>query len=71
MSIRSVVVLSIILLFLFTGFFLSKYFQKIIQPRQSSKRLLIYLLSCLLLIFALSFVMVFIIARLFPDELIK
>lgn len=71
MKIQSVVVIFIIVVFLFGGFFLSKYFQKIIRPRKSFKRLLVYLLCCLVLIFALSFIMVLIITRLFPNELIK
>lgn len=71
MKFQPVIVILLIALFLVGSFFISNYFQQRIRPRESFSRLLLFMISCLLLVFILSFFMVFIITRLFPGELIK
>lgn len=68
---KSAIVLLLIILFISIGFLLSQWLQKIIKPRQAFRRLLLYFLVILIMVFVLSFLMVFIIARLYPGELIK
>jgi biotin transporter BioY len=71
MLFKKAVIFFFIIIFLLAAFLLSKYFQKIIRPKESFTRLLLFMLGCLALMFVLSFAMVFIIVRLFPGELIK
>jgi len=68
---KSFTVLSLIVVFLVIAFFLNKWFQKLIKPRQSFGRLLFYFLAVLISVFVLSFFMVFVIGKLYPTELIK
>jgi len=68
---KSFTVLSLIVVFLVIAFFLNKWFQKLIKPRQSFGRLLFYFLAVLISVFFLSFFMVFVIGKLYPTELIK
>lgn len=71
MKLQSVIVLLLIAVFLAMAFFLCRYFQKLFRPRESLSQLLLYILSCLLLIFGLTYLMVLLITQLFPKELIK
>lgn len=71
MKFQSVIVISLIAVFVTGSYFISKYLQQRIRPRESLNRLLLFMISCLLLVFILSFCMIFIITRLFPEELIK
>jgi len=68
---KSFIVLSLIVAFMAIAYFLNKWLQKIIKPRQSLGRLIFYFLLVLILIFILTFLMVFVIGKLYPDELIK
>jgi len=68
---KSFTVLSLIVAFLVIAFFLNKWFQKLIKPRQLFGRLLFYFLAVLISVFVLSFFMVFVIGKLYPTELIK
>ena len=68
---KSVIVLSIIVVFIIIAFLLNKWLQKIIKPREGFVRLLFYFFTVMILIFILSFIMVFVIIKLYPDELIK
>jgi len=68
---KSIIVLSIIVVFIIVAFFLNKWLQKIIKPRQGFGRLLFYFFSVMALVFILSFFMVFIIIKLYPGELIE
>ena len=68
---KPVIVLSIIVVFIIIAFLLNKLLQKIIKPRQGFGRLLFYFFSVMLLVFILSFFMVFIIIKLYPGELIE
>jgi len=68
---KSAIVLLLIIVFMFLGYFLNSWLQKIIKPRQSFGRLLFYFLAVLIAVFVVSFFMVFVIAKLYPAELIK
>jgi hypothetical protein len=68
---KSIVVLFLIVIFMVIGFLLNYRIQKAIRPRQSSGRLFLYFFSVMILVFVLSFLMVFMIAKLYPRELIK
>ena len=68
---KSAIVLLLIAVFMVISYFLNKWLQKIIKPRQSFGRLLFYFLSVMILVFILSFIMVFVIGKLYPAELIK
>lgn len=68
---KSIIVLSIIVVFIIIAFFLNKWLQKIIKPREGFGRLLFYFFSVMVLVFILSFFMVYVIIKLYPDELIK
>jgi hypothetical protein len=64
-------VLLIIVAFLAAAFFLNIYFQKLINPRKSPGRLLLYFLATIVMILGLTSLMIFIIGRLFPQEIMK
>ena len=68
---KSLIVLSLIVAFMFIGYLINHWLQQIIQPRHSFKRLLFYFLSVLISVFVLSFLMVFVVAKLYPGELMK
>ncbi|HEU4859338.1 MAG TPA: hypothetical protein VFT15_05850 [Chitinophagaceae bacterium] len=68
---KSIIVLSIIVVFILIAFLLNKWLQKIVKPRKGFGRLLFYFFSVMVLVFILSFFMVFIIIKLYPAELIK
>ncbi|HET6766030.1 MAG TPA: hypothetical protein VFH08_01480 [Chitinophagaceae bacterium] len=68
---KSIIVLSIIVVFIIIAFFLNHWLQKIVKPREGFGRLFFYFFSVMALVFILSFLMVFIIIKLYPDELIK
>jgi fructose-specific phosphotransferase system IIC component len=68
---KSAIVFFLIIGFMFLGYFLSSWLQKIIKPKQSLGRLLFYFLAVLIAVFAVSFFMVFVIGKLYPAELIK
>jgi polyferredoxin len=68
---RQIVVLIIILGFLLLAYFLNIYVQKLINPRQSFGRLMLYFLGTVVMIAVLTFLMVFIIGQLFPQEIMK
>jgi polyferredoxin len=68
---RQIVVLIIILGFLLLAYFLNIYVQKLINPRQSFGRLMLYFLGTVVMIAVLTFLMVFIIGQLFPREIMK
>ncbi|TMI86663.1 MAG: hypothetical protein E6H08_20570 [Bacteroidetes bacterium] len=68
---KSAIVLLLIIGFMFFGYFLNSWLQKIIKPKQSFGRLLFYFLSVLIAVFVVSFFMVLFIGKLYPAELIK
>ena len=65
------VVFLLIIGFMFLGYFLNSWLQKVIKPKHSLGRLLFYFLAVLIAVFAVSFFMVFVIAKFYPAELIK
>ena len=68
---KSATVLLLIIGFMILGYFLNSWLQKIIKPKQSLGRLVFYFLAVLITVFVLSFLMVFVIGKLYPAELIK
>ena len=68
---KSAIVLLLIIVFMFLGYFLNSWLQKIIKPKQSLGRLFFYFLAVLISVFIVSFFMVFVIGKLYPTELIK
>jgi len=67
---KTAIVLSLIVVFMVGSYFLNKWLQWKIRPKQSLGRLTLYMLAVLTAVFLLSFLMVLIIAWLYPDELI-
>ena len=63
---KRVGVLLVIMLSLVPAFYLNRWLQKIIQPRKSFLRLLLYILTAFVLVFLYTFVIVWCIAKLFP-----
>jgi hypothetical protein len=53
------------------GYLINKWLQQLVLPRQSLGRLFLYFLTVLISVFILSFLMVFVIGKLYPNELIK
>ncbi len=68
---KPVIIFSIIIAALAAAYFVTKWLQTVINPRQSLQKLLLYLLSVLAVIFIVSFIMVFIIGRIYPAELVR
>lgn len=63
---KAFLILFIILISLFPVYLLNKYFQKILQPRKSFGRLMLYLFSGFALVFIYTFLIVFVIKKIFP-----
>lgn len=68
---KSLLIFILITVFLGCTYFATKYFQKLVKPRQSFGRLALYMLGILVIIFLLSLTLIFIIIRLYPSEYIK
>ena len=67
MRYKAIVILLIILASLVPAYLLNKYLQKILNPRKSLGRLIIYLLGGLLLVFVYTLLLVLLIKWIFPD----
>ena len=67
MKLKALAILLIIIVSLIPVYFFNKNLQKIIKPRESLGRLFLYLLLGFVLIFVYTFLVVFIIKKLFPD----
>jgi len=67
MRYKAIVILLIILVSLVPAYLLNKYLQKILNPRKSLGRLIIYLLGGLLLVFVYTLLLVFLIKWIFPN----
>jgi len=68
---KTVIILLIIFIALIAAFFSSRLLRKKINPRGGFGRLLLYMVSVLAMIFLVTFLMVFIITRLYPSELMR
>jgi hypothetical protein len=66
-----ILVILIIIAVLFLAYFLNGYIQKLLKPRKSFGRLMLYFLATIVMIAGLSYLMVFIIGNLFPQEIMK
>ncbi|HEY4149654.1 MAG TPA: hypothetical protein VGM41_12030 [Chitinophagaceae bacterium] len=65
-KLRDVLISLIILVSLLPAWYFNRYLQRIIQPRRSFGRFLLYLLSGFAMAFGYTFIIVWIISRLFP-----
>jgi hypothetical protein len=65
-KLKSLAILAIIILSLIPVYLLNRFMQKMIRPRASLGRLFLYLLSGFAMVFAYTFLIVFIIKKLFP-----
>lgn len=63
---KTVLILFIVLVSLFPAYVFNKYLQKIIQPRKSFVRLILYLFSGFTFIFIYTFLLVLAIKTIFP-----
>lgn len=63
---KSLFILLVIIVSLIPVYYFNKWIQKLIDPRRSLLRLFAYLLTGLMLVFVYTFIVVFIIRKLFP-----
>ena len=63
---KSLVILLIIIVSLIPAYLLNKYLQKVIRPRDSFARFFLYMLSGFALVFTYTFLIVYLIKKLFP-----
>lgn len=63
---KSLLILLIIVASLIPAYLINKYLQKIIRPGESLGRLFLYLFCGLSLVFIYTFLLVFLIKKLFP-----
>ena len=66
MKLKALVIVLIIIVSLFPVYLLNKFLQKLIRPRESLSRLFLYIFSGFALVFLYTFLIVFIIKKLFP-----
>jgi uncharacterized membrane protein len=71
LQMKSIFVLGLVVVFMFLGFFMYRWLQNVIQPKRSFSRLIFYFVAVLVSVFILSFIMVFVISKIYPDELMK
>ncbi len=64
-KLRSVIILIIIVISLIPVYLLNKYLQKTIRPKASLGRLFLYILSGFALVFVYTFLVVFLVKKLF------
>jgi len=66
LKLKALVILLVIVISLIPVYSLYKYLQKIIRPKESFGRLFLYLFAGSLLVFVYTFLIVFVIKKLFP-----
>jgi hypothetical protein len=66
MKLKALAILAIIIVSLIPVYLLYGYMQKMIRPKDSMGRLFLYLLAGFFLVFVYTFLVVFIIKKLFP-----
>lgn len=71
MKFQTVIVLLIICAFFAITFLGNNFLKAKLHPKRSFKRLIIYFIACLVLIFILVFLLTFVIGLLYPDEIRK
>jgi hypothetical protein len=64
---KAIVIFLIVLVSLVPAYFINKYLQKILRPRESLSRLLFYLVSGMLLVFIYTLLLVLLIKLIFPN----
>jgi len=63
---RSLLIFLFLLLALVPAWFFNRYLQQVVQPRQSFSRLLLYLFIVLVFVAAYTFLLVWLVTKLFP-----
>ncbi len=66
-KVKTAAILLIIVISLIPVYLLNKRFQQTIRPKESLARLFFYILSGFALVFGYTFLVVFILKKLFPD----
>jgi hypothetical protein len=65
-KVKSIAILGIIILSLLPVYLLYKYLQQVIRPKESMRRFMQWMLIMFIIIFAYTFLLVFVIRLLFP-----
>jgi uncharacterized membrane protein YeaQ/YmgE (transglycosylase-associated protein family) len=60
------IILAVIFISLVGAFYVNKFLQKIIQPRKSFGQFIVYIISAFVIVFAYTFLLVWIVEHLFP-----
>jgi hypothetical protein len=68
MRARSLLILLIIVISLVPAWLFNRYMQQVIQPRKSFAQLLLYLLVILLFVAGYTFLLVWVITKIFPKR---
>ena len=63
---QRLLVLLLILISLIPVYYINVWLQRLVRPRKSFAQLLLYILTCFALVFVYTFLLVFLILRLFP-----
>jgi hypothetical protein len=63
---QKLLIIVIILVSLIPAYYITQWLKAVIQPRSSFGRFLLYMLACLGLVFAYTFLLVALILKLFP-----
>ncbi|HLX91162.1 MAG TPA: hypothetical protein VKR32_05735 [Puia sp.] len=66
MKLRSITILLIILASLGGAFYINMLLKRVLNPRKSLSRLFLYIVSAFALVFGYTFLVVWVIARIFP-----
>ena len=64
---KGAIIVGIIVLSLLPVYVFYKYLQRVMRPKESGKRLVLWLLASFALIFAYTFLVVFLIKMIFPE----
>ncbi len=68
MRLRGILISLLILLSLIPAWYLTKWMQKVIQPRKSFLQFLLYMVLCFALVFFYTFLLTTVIFKLFPPK---
>jgi len=66
MKLKGFIIVLLIFLSLLPAWYINKWLQKIIQPRKSFALFLLYMLSVFALVFVYTFLVTYVILKLFP-----
>jgi hypothetical protein len=66
LKLKAAAIMGIIIVSLIPAYLIYKYIQEKMRPRESARRLILWLLATFVLVFGYTFLLVFIIKLLFP-----